>query len=167
MHKTLAFTPSLLNFFFLSWTSHRKQRLLILSIWQRWIVNSSSFRELCIQYNKFSSQWDSITPRMDWMGNVWSLEYKHFKTKWGQYEMDFLVPLVCYPNKVNRCLARYSPRATTTNRPTTGHWISLHGLAQIDQKCQFWAKFGCFWAKNPFFYWRNQKFCYPHNGKPT
>ena len=118
MHKTLAFTPSLLNFFFLSWTSHRKQRLLILSIWQRWIVNSSSFRELCIQYNKFSSQWDSITPRMDWMGNVWSLEYKHLKTKWGQYEMDFLVPLVCYPNKVNRCLARYSPRATTTNRPT-------------------------------------------------
>ena len=40
-------------------------------------------------------------------------------------------------------------------------------LAQIDQKCQFWAKFGRFWAKNPFFYWRNQKFCYPHNGKPT
>ena len=53
--------------------------------------------------------------------------------------------------KVNRCLARYSPRATTTNRPTTWHWISLHGLAQIDQKCQFWAKFGRFWAKNPFF----------------
>ena len=51
--------------------------------------------------------------------------------------------------------------------PPTGHRISLHGLAQIDQKCQFWAKFGCFWAKNPFFYWRNQKFCYPHNGKPT
>ena len=24
-------------------------------------------------------------------------------------------------HKVNRCLARYSPRATTTNRPTTGH----------------------------------------------
>ena len=23
-----------------------------------------------------------------------------------------------YDNKVNRCLARYSPRATTTNRPT-------------------------------------------------
>ena len=28
-------------------------------------------------------------------------------------------PLQLY--KVNRCLARYSPRATTTNRPTTGH----------------------------------------------
>ena len=35
--------------------------------------------------------------------------------------------------------------------PPTGHQISLHGLAQIDQKCQFWAKFGRFWAKNPFF----------------
>ena len=69
--------------------------------------------------------------------------------------------------KVNRCLARYSPRATTTNRPTTGHSVSLHGMAQIDQKCQFWAKFGRFWAKNPFFYLRNHKLCYPHNGKPT
>ena len=51
--------------------------------------------------------------------------------------------------------------------PPTGHRISLHGLAQIDQNCQIWAKFGCFCAKNPFFYWRNQKFCYPLNGKPT
>ena len=40
-------------------------------------------------------------------------------------------------HKVNRCLARYSPRATTTNRPTTGHWISLHGLAQIDKNSSF------------------------------
>merc|ERR1712240_696887 len=40
-------------------------------------------------------------------------------------------------------------------------------LPKNDQKCQFWAKFGRFWAKNPFFYWRNQKFCYPHDGKPT
>ena len=53
-----------------------------------------------------------------------------------------------------------------TDSPT-GHRISLHGLAQIDQKCQFWAKFGRFGAKNPFFYLRNQKFCYPHNGKLT
>ena len=35
--------------------------------------------------------------------------------------------------------------------PPTGHQISLHGLAQIDQKCQFWAKLGRFGAKNPFF----------------
>ena len=103
--------------------------------------------KLCIQYNKFSSQWDSITPRMDWMGNVWSLKYKHFKTKWGQYEMDFLVPLVCYPNKVNRCLARYSPRATTTNRPTNRapnkpawsgpNWPKMPILGQI---WSFWGK---------------------------
>ena len=35
--------------------------------------------------------------------------------------------------------------------PPTGHHISLHGLAQIDQKCQFWAKFGHSLAKNPNF----------------
>ena len=34
--------------------------------------------------------------------------------------------------------------------PPTGHRISLHGLAHIDQKCQIWAKFGRFWEKNPF-----------------
>ena len=62
-------------------------------------------------------------------------------------------------NKVNRCLARYSLRATTTNRLTK--------RAHNWSKCQFWAKFGRFGAKNPFFFWRNQKFCYPHNGKPT
>ena len=31
-----------------------------------------------------------------------------------------IVSMIIY-NKVNRCLARYSPRATTTKRPTTGH----------------------------------------------
>ena len=68
--------------------------------------------------------------------------------------------LIIY-HKVNRCLARYSPRATTTNQ------ISRQGLAQKEQKCHFRAKLGLFWAKNPNFYWRNQKFCYPHNRKPT
>ena len=66
-----------------------------------------------------------------------------------------------FSNKVNRCLERYSPRATTTNQ------MSRQGLAQNEQKCHFWAKFGFFCAKNPNFYWRNQKFCHPHNGKPT
>ena len=42
------------------------------------------------------------------------------------------------------------PLQPPTNLPT-GHRISLHGLAQIDQKCQFWTKFGRFGAKNPFF----------------
>ena len=70
-------------------------------------------------------------------------------------------------HKVNRCLARCSPHATTTNRLTNRALNKPAWPCQIDQKCQFWAKFGRFWAKNPFLYWRNQKFCYPHNGKPT
>ena len=119
-----------------------------------------------------------------------------------------------FSNKVNRCLARYSPRATTTNRPTNrapkkpawpgpnwpkmpilGQIWSFWGkksffftweiksfvthitensprhlvhivfgrsldkmckkwqyLAQNDQKCRFWTKFGRFWAKKPNFY---------------
>ena len=40
---------------------------------------------------------------------------------------------------------RDTARATTTNQ------MSWQGLAQIDQKCQFWAKFGCSWAKILFF----------------
>ena len=65
--------------------------------------------------------------------------------------------------KVNRCLAR----ATTTNRPTNRalnkpawpgpKWPKMPILGQI------WS----FLGKKPFFYWRNQKFCNPHNGKPT
>ena len=46
--------------------------------------------------------------------------------------------------------------------PASGHQISRQGL---DQKCQFPDKFGHFWPKNPNFYWRKQKFWYPHNGK--
>ena len=61
--------------------------------------------------------------------------------------------------EVNRCLARYSPRATTTNQPTN--------RAPNEPAMNKNAKFGHFWAKNPNFYLRNQKFCYPHNGKPT
>ena len=72
-------------------------------------------------------------------------------------------------HKVNRCLARYSPRAKTTNRSFNSNrapnkpawpgpiWPKMPILGQI------WS----FLGKNPFFYWRNQKFCYPHNGKPT
>ena len=65
-----------------------------------------------------------------------------------------------FKHKVNRCLARYSPLATTTNQ------MSWQGQAQNEQKCHFRAKFGLFWAKNPNFYWRNQKFCHPHTENP-
>ena len=39
-------------------------------------------------------------------------------------------------------------------------------FAQNDQKCQFWAKFGHFWAKNPYFFREKQKFWYHCNKKP-
>ena len=54
------------------------------------------------------------------------------------------------------CIIVWSTRGS--NRPK---------MPIFGQKCQFWAKFGGFWARDPFFYWRNQKFCYPHNGKLT
>ena len=37
----------------------------------------------------------------------------------------------------------------------------------FDQKYQFWAKFGRFWAKNPNFHGSKQKFWYLRNGKTT
>ena len=45
--------------------------------------------------------------------------------------------------------------------PLTGRQRSLHGLAQIDQKSQFWAKFGRFGAKNPFFLLEKSKVLLP------
>ena len=43
--------------------------------------------------------------------------------------------------------------------PPTGHQMSRQGLAQYDQ---FLGKIVS--TKNPNFYWRKQKFWYPHNG---
>ena len=37
----------------------------------------------------------------------------------------------------------------------------------MNKNVNFGPNFCCFWAKNPNFYWRNQKVCYPHKGKPT
>ena len=34
------------------------------------------------------------------------------------------------------------------------------------QKCQFWANFGRFWAKNPFWVGMEQNFWYPHIREP-
>ena len=72
-------------------------------------------------------------------------------------------------HKVNRCLSRYSPRATTTNQPMNRapnesarpgpKWTKMPISGQKIliftgeiQKCIFWTKFGSFWAKNPNFY---------------
>ena len=54
-------------------------------------------------------------------------------------------------DKVNRCLARYSPCATTTNRPANRAPISLHGLAQIDQNANFGPNLVVFGHKILFF----------------
>ena len=45
-------------------------------------------------------------------------------------------------NKVNRCLARFSPCATTTNQPTNRVLNESERPGPNDQKCQFRAKFG-------------------------
>ena len=45
--------------------------------------------------------------------------------------------------KVNRCLARYSPRTTTTSQPSN--------RAPNEPAMNKNARFGHFWAKNPFF----------------
>ena len=77
-----------------------------------------------------------------------------------------LLSIIIY-HKVKMCLARYSPVPQPPANPPTGHQMGQQGLAQNEQKRQFQAKFGRFGAKNPNFYWKNQKFCYPLNRKPT
>ena len=69
--------------------------------------------------------------------------------------------------KVNRCLARYSPRATTTKRPTNRPPNKPAWPGPNWPKNPIFGQIWSFLGKKSFFYWRNQKFCYPHNGKPT
>ena len=47
------------------------------------------------------------------------------------------------------------------------HWTKCQCLAQNEQKCHYWAKFGRFWAKNPYSFGRKQKFQYQRNRKTT
>ena len=47
--------------------------------------------------------------------------------------------------------------ARHNHQPT--HQQGTKWASKAWQKCQFRAKFGRSWAKNPDFYWRNQKFC--------
>ena len=65
--------------------------------------------------------------------------------------------------KVNRCLARYSPRATTTSQPTN----RAPNEPAMNKNANFQPNLLIFWQKILFFYWRNQKVCSPHDGKPT
>ena len=64
--------------------------------------------------------------------------------------------MVIIINKVNRCLARYSPRHT--HQPTHQQgtkWVSN------GQKCQFRAQFDRFGAKNPFLLLEKSKVLLP------
>ena len=60
------------------------------------------------------------------------------------------------------CLARYSPRATTTDQPTN-RAPNEPARPICAQESIFSAKFG----KKPLFYGRKQKFWYPHIRKTT
>ena len=57
-------------------------------------------------------------------------------------------------HKVNRCLARYSPRATTTSQPTN----RAPNEPARERNAKFGPNLVVFGQKILFFYWRNQKF---------
>ena len=67
--------------------------------------------------------------------------------------------------KVNRWVARYSPRITTTNQPTNSA-PNEPARPICAQESIFWGKNWPFLGQNPKIYWRKQKFWYPHKGRP-
>ena len=67
--------------------------------------------------------------------------------------------------KVNRCLARYSPRATTTNQPTN-RAPNEPARPIFAQESILWGKNGRFWAKHLNYFGIEQMFLYPHIRKP-
>ena len=88
--------------------------------------------------------------------SIWPKSHIFWYVKQSHQGMDLRwkcdkIPLIFWQNKVNRCLARYSPRATTTNWPTNRAPKKPAWPDPNRPKCQFWAKLGRFWAKNPFF----------------
>ena len=68
-------------------------------------------------------------------------------------------------HKVDRCLARYSPRAITTNQ-LTNRAPNEPARPICAQKSIFLDKSGHFWAKHPNYVEREQKFWYPLIRKP-
>ena len=73
--------------------------------------------------------------------------------------------LKALPYKVKRCLARYSPRTTTTNQPTNRAQNKPSGPV-CAQESIFWGKNGRCRAIHPNHFGREQKFWYPHFKKP-
>ena len=64
-------------------------------------------------------------------------------------------------DKVKRCLARYSPRTTTTNQPTNREPYEP-ARPICGQESIFWGGNGRFWAKHPNYFGQKQKHWCPH-----
>ena len=62
-------------------------------------------------------------------------------------------------HKVERCLERYSPRTTTTNQQTS-RAPNDPARPICAQESIFWGKDGCFWAKHPYYFWRERSGTY-------
>ena len=69
-------------------------------------------------------------------------------------------------NKVTRCLARYSPRTTTTNQPASRAPNEPAWPIRAKESI-FLVKNGRFWAKRPNYFVREQKFWHTHIRKPV
>ena len=79
------------------------------------------------------------------------------------FRMMLLVTIIS--NKVDRCPARYSPRATNSNQPTN-RAPNEPARPISAQESIFWDKNGRFRANHPNSFGREQKFWYAHIRKP-
>ena len=116
-------------------------------------------------------------------GDIWSHHFSFSENERSQWLLNFhmcsvIIPLhwwsITFPliphipswmHKVNRSLARYSPRTKTTHQPANR---ASHEPARpiCTQESIFGGKNGRFWAKYPNYFGREQKFWYPHIRKP-
>ena len=83
--------------------------------------NKAYWEYLNVKFNEM----ERCFSRVKWisqkhLSNCRLLNIKSYVTALKMDSVFYLenLPIIHYFNKVNRCLARYSPRATTTNRPT-------------------------------------------------
>ena len=86
---------------------------------------------------------DNSIPKVPYTKQLW------FKVATNLCSFDFLSPQLAMLYKVNRCLARYSPRATTTKRPTNRapkmsawpgpNWPKMPNLVVFGQKILFFT----------------------------
>ena len=105
-----------------------------------------ALENVCKISSHLSKSSSPVEPSSVWKGTEWPIIAQNlrsicFQAFLGAFLLQVQgVPLNPHVHKVNRCLARYSHRATTTDRPTNRTLNKPAWLGQIDQKCQFWAK---------------------------